>query len=73
MISIDVLLLTKSDVMQCMTPGEAVVLAEKGIKADRAGEVVGNKFYMNVGYLGFITPFSGFTATVLPFLNSLHH
>lgn len=62
MISREILYLTESDVMQCMTPGEAVKLAEEGIKADGAGEVAGNKFYMNVGNKGFIKPFSGFMA-----------
>jgi ornithine cyclodeaminase/alanine dehydrogenase-like protein (mu-crystallin family) len=62
MISRDILYLTESEVMQCMTPREAVELAEKGIKADGAGEVAGNKFYMNVGGAGFIKPFSGFMA-----------
>lgn len=62
MIPRDIHYLTESDVMQCMTPAEAVVLAEKGIKADGAGDVAGDKFYMNVGNAGFIKPFSGFMA-----------
>ena len=32
MIPRDILYLTEEEVMQCMTPGEAVPLAEKGIK-----------------------------------------
>jgi len=55
-----ILYLTESDVEQAMTIGLAVDLAEKGIKADAAGDVVGNKFYMNVGDAGFIKPFSGY-------------
>ena len=62
MFSRDILYLTERDVMQCITPGEAVALAEQGIKADGTGEVAGNKFYMNVGTEGFIKPFSGFMA-----------
>ncbi|HEY74267.1 MAG TPA: ornithine cyclodeaminase family protein [Thermoflexia bacterium] len=43
-----------------ITVAEAVTLAEKGIKADAAGNVAGSKFYMNVGEDGFIKPFSGY-------------
>jgi alanine dehydrogenase len=39
---------------------EAVALAEKGIKADDMGHMVGEKFYMPVGSAGFIKPFSGY-------------
>lgn len=56
----DVLYLNEDDVMQCMTVAEAVTLAEKGIKADAAGQVAGGKFYMHVGGAGFIKPFSGY-------------
>jgi len=55
-----ILYLTESDVQQTLTVAEAVDLAEKGIKADAAGQVVGDKFYMNVGENGFIKPFSGY-------------
>ena len=55
-----ILYLTESDVEQTLTVAEAVDLAEKGIKADAAGKVAGNKFYMNVGENGFIKPFSGY-------------
>lgn len=54
------LYLTESDVQRTMTVAEAVDLAEKGIQADAAGQVVGDKFYMAVGGAGFIKPFSGF-------------
>lgn len=56
----DILYLSESDVARCMVPGEAVSLAEIGIKADGIGQVVGHKFYMNVGDLGFLKPFSGY-------------
>jgi alanine dehydrogenase len=60
MISRDILYLTEADMAHCLAAGEAVRLAEKGIKADGAGRVAGNKFYMNVGDRGFIKPFSGY-------------
>ena len=62
MIPRDILYLTEDEVAQCVTAGEAVRLAEKGIKADGAGQVAGDKFYMNVGDEGFIKPFSGYLA-----------
>jgi ornithine cyclodeaminase len=55
-----ILYLTETDVQQTLTVAEAVDLAEKGIKADGAGNVNGDKFYMNVGENGFIKPFSGY-------------
>jgi len=57
-----ILYLAEADVQQTMTMGDAVELAEAGIKADAAGHVVGDKFYMNVGEAGFIKPFSGYLA-----------
>ena len=62
MVPRDIIYLTDDDVAQCMTAGNAVRLAEKGIKADGAGQVAGNKFYMNVGDGGFMKPFSGYLA-----------
>ncbi len=56
----EILYLTESDVQQTLTVAEAVDLAEKGIKADGAGNVNGDKFYMNVGENGFVKPFSGY-------------
>lgn len=58
----EMLYLIEEDVQQTLTVAEAVDLAEKGIKADTAGEVVGNKFYMPVNEAGFIKPFSGYLA-----------
>jgi ornithine cyclodeaminase len=55
-----ILYLTESDVQQTLTVAEAVDLAERGIQADAAGEVVGDKFYMPVPEAGFIKPFSGY-------------
>ncbi len=57
-----ILYLTESDVQRTLTVAETVDLAEKGIKADAAGQVVGDKFYMNVAEAGFIKPFSGYLA-----------
>jgi ornithine cyclodeaminase/alanine dehydrogenase-like protein (mu-crystallin family) len=55
-----ILYLTGADVQQTLTMAEAVDLAEKGIQADAAGQVVGDKFYMPVGGAGFVKPFSGY-------------
>jgi alanine dehydrogenase len=60
MTSKEILYLTEDDVKQCITMPQAVALAEKGIVADAAGDVVGDKFYMSVGDAGFIKPFSGY-------------
>ncbi len=56
----EILYLTEADVEQTLTVAEAVDLAEKGIKADAAGQVNGDKFYMDVGESGFVKPFSGY-------------
>jgi len=55
-----ILYLSEKDVQKTITVAEAVDLAEKGIKADAAGNVNGDKFYMDVGDKGFIKPFSGY-------------
>jgi ornithine cyclodeaminase/alanine dehydrogenase-like protein (mu-crystallin family) len=55
-----ILYLTESDVQQTINMVEAVDLAERGIQADAAGRVVGDKFYMDVGEAGFIKPFAGY-------------
>ena len=57
-----ILYLTEADVKQTLTVAEALDLAEKGIKADGAGNVNGDKFYMDVNDHGFIKPFSGYMA-----------
>lgn len=62
MLSNKILYLTEQDVKQCITMSEAVALSEKGIQADAAGEVAGDKFYMHTGEAGFIKPFSGYLA-----------
>jgi ornithine cyclodeaminase/alanine dehydrogenase-like protein (mu-crystallin family) len=56
----EILYLTENEVQQTLSVAEAVFLAEKGIKADANGDVVGNKFYMPVNQDGFIKPFSGY-------------
>ncbi len=55
-----ILYLTEADVQRTLTVAEAVDLAEKGIQADAAGRVAGDKFYMHLGEAGFIKPFSGY-------------
>lgn len=57
-----ILYLTEADVQRTLTVAEAVDLAEKGIQADAAGQVAGDKFYMDVGQSGFIKPFAGYLA-----------
>ena len=54
------LFLTDADMQNTMSMAEAVDLAERGIRADAAGRVAGDKFYMAVGANGFIKPFSGY-------------
>jgi ornithine cyclodeaminase/alanine dehydrogenase-like protein (mu-crystallin family) len=61
-VSKSILYLSEGDVQKTLTVAEAVDLAEKGIKADAAGKVNGDKFYMNVNEDGFIKPFSGYIA-----------
>ncbi|MGB2963920.1 MAG: ornithine cyclodeaminase family protein [Anaerolineales bacterium] len=56
----EILYLTEADVQKTITTAEAVDLAEKGIIADAAGKVNGDKYYMNVGEDSFIKPFSGY-------------
>ena len=58
----EILYLTEADVQQTINIAEAVNLAEKGIIADAAGQVTGDKFYMNVNEDGFIKPFAGYFA-----------
>ncbi len=55
-----ILYLSEEDVQKTLTVAEAVDLAEKGIRADGAGKVNGDKFYMDVSDFGFIKPFSGY-------------
>ncbi|MGD2206965.1 MAG: hypothetical protein PVH17_09320, partial [Anaerolineae bacterium] len=54
------LYLSEADVRQTLTVAQAVDLADKGIRADAAGQVDGDKFYMAVGEAGFVKPFSGY-------------
>ena len=58
----EILYLTEAEVQQTLTVAEAVDLAERGIVADAAGQVNGDKYYMNVNEDGFIKPFSGYMA-----------
>ena len=56
----DIWYLTNEEVAQTLSMAEAVDLAEKGIRADAAGQVVGDKFYMHLDERSFIKPFSGY-------------
>ncbi len=56
------LYLTEAEVARTLSVAEAIELAEKGIRGDAAGQVVGDKFYMTVGPHGFIKPFAGYLA-----------
>lgn len=55
-----ILYLREGDVQQTLDVAQAVDLAERGIRADAAGQVAGDKFYMHLGEVGFIKPFSGY-------------
>jgi len=55
-----VVYLTEADLQRSLTMPEAIALAERGMEADGAGHVAGDKFYMPVGDHGFIKPFSGY-------------
>lgn len=56
------LYLCEEDVKKAIGVAEAVTLAEKGIRADAAGQVKGDKFYLQVDDAGFIKPFAGHMA-----------
>lgn len=55
-----ILFLREEDVKRSITVSRAIDLAEVGIRADAAGNVAGNKFYMPVDDRGFVKPFSGY-------------
>lgn len=57
-----ILYLTEQDVRQTLSVAECIQLAEKGITADAADEVVGDKFYTQIGQAGFVKPFTGYMA-----------
>lgn len=57
-----ILYLTEDEVRQTLSVAESVALAEKGIRADAAGQVVGDKFYTQIGEAGFVKPFTGYLA-----------
>ena len=56
----EIMYLTEDEVKQCVTMQEAVALSDKGIHADAASQVAGDKFYMHLSNQGFIKPFSGY-------------
>lgn len=58
-----ILVLTEADVRQTLTMAETVDLARAGLKADAAGEVMGDKYYMDLRPEHFAKPFSGYKAS----------
>jgi ornithine cyclodeaminase/alanine dehydrogenase-like protein (mu-crystallin family) len=58
----EILVLTEADVQRTLTMAEAVELARAGLEADAAGEVMGNKYYMDLRPGHFLKPFSGYKA-----------
>jgi ornithine cyclodeaminase/alanine dehydrogenase-like protein (mu-crystallin family) len=58
----EILLLTDADVRQTLTMAQAVDLARAGLEADAAGQVMGDKYYMDLHPGHFTKPFSGYKA-----------
>lgn len=58
----EILLLTDADVRQTLTMAQAVELARAGLEADAAGQVMGDKYYMDLRPGHFTKPFSGYKA-----------
>jgi ornithine cyclodeaminase/alanine dehydrogenase-like protein (mu-crystallin family) len=58
----EILLLTDADVRQTLTMAQAVDLARAGLEADAAGQVMGDKYYMDLRPGHFTKPFSGYKA-----------
>jgi len=58
----EILVLTEADVQQTLTMAEAVELARAGLEADATGQVMGDKYYMDLSPGHFLKPFSGYKA-----------
>jgi ornithine cyclodeaminase/alanine dehydrogenase-like protein (mu-crystallin family) len=58
----EILLLTDADVRQTLAMAQAVELARAGLQADAAGQVMGDKYYMDLRPGHFTKPFSGYKA-----------
>ena len=56
----EILVLTEADVQRTLTMAEAVDLARAGLEADAAGQVMGDKYYMDLRPGHFVKPFSGY-------------
>jgi ornithine cyclodeaminase/alanine dehydrogenase-like protein (mu-crystallin family) len=56
----EILVLTEADVQRTLTMAQAVELARAGLSADAAGDVMGNKYYMDLRLGHFTKPFSGY-------------
>ena len=53
----EILVLTEADVQQTLTMAEAVDFARAGLHADAAGQVLGDKYYMDLRTGHFLKPF----------------
>ncbi|GAB4537239.1 MAG: ornithine cyclodeaminase family protein [Anaerolineae bacterium] len=58
----EIRVLTQADVQQTLTMREALELARAGLAADAAGQVLGDKYYMDLRPAHFAKPFSGYKA-----------
>ena len=58
----EILVLTEADVQRTLTMAEALDLARAGLNADAAGQVMGDKYYMDLRTGHFLKPFSGYKA-----------
>jgi ornithine cyclodeaminase/alanine dehydrogenase-like protein (mu-crystallin family) len=58
----EILVLTEADVQQTLTMTQALDLARAGLAADAAGQVMGDKYYMDLRPAHFAKPFSGYKA-----------
>jgi ornithine cyclodeaminase/alanine dehydrogenase-like protein (mu-crystallin family) len=58
----EILILTDADVRQTLTMAQAVDLARAGLRADAGGQVMGDKYYMDLRPGQFTKPFSGYMA-----------
>lgn len=58
----EILVLTEADVQRTLAMAEVIELARAGLKADAAGQVMGDKYYMDLRPGHFLKPFSGYKA-----------
>ena len=58
----EILVLTEADVQATLSMAQALELARAGLGADAAGQVMGDKYYMDLRPAHFVKPFSGYKA-----------